>query len=122
MQARKQRKYKNNAPLHVKRKMMVSSLSKDLRNEYGIRSFPIRKGDNVLVTTGSFKGKKGKVTEVSIKRMFVHVEGVEQAKGDGTKSFYPVNPSNLVIEKFNLKDKLRAEKLEKLKEVKKSGK
>ena len=48
-QPRKQRKYRAEAPLHVKHKLVSANLSKELRKKYGRRSFPLRKGDTVLV-------------------------------------------------------------------------
>ena len=56
-QARKQRKYVHNAPLHIKHKMLASSLSKELRKEHGVRSVPVRKDDFVTIKSGQFKGK-----------------------------------------------------------------
>ena len=60
-QPRKQRKYRHNAPLHIKSKMMGSHLSKELRKKYGTRSVRIRKGDEVKIMIGKFKGKTGKI-------------------------------------------------------------
>ncbi|MCX6748284.1 MAG: 60S ribosomal protein L26, partial [Candidatus Pacearchaeota archaeon] len=37
-QARKQRKYRANAPLHLRHKLMNANLSKDLRKKLGKRS------------------------------------------------------------------------------------
>ena len=46
---RKNRKRHFNAPSHVRRKIMSSPLSKDLRQKYNVRSMPIRKDDEVQV-------------------------------------------------------------------------
>jgi len=115
VQTRKQRKYVYNAPLHIKHKLMGSSLSKDIRKELGIRSAPVRVGDQVKVITGQFKGKIGKVTKVSVSRMYAHIEGATIHRADGTESFYPIHPSNLVILKLDMNDKLRTSKLERAK-------
>jgi len=115
VQTRKQRKYKFNAPLHVKHKMVSSALSKELRKEYGIRSVPVRKGDFVKVITGQFRGKSGKVTKVSVSLMYVHVEGATISRADGTESFYPIHPSNVMITKLELTDKTRVAKIERAK-------
>ena len=115
-QTRKQRKYVYNAPLHIKHKMMSSNLSKDLRKEYEIRSIPVRKGDTVLIKTGQFKDKSGKVTKVSLKGSFVHIEGALIKRADGTDSMYPIHPSNLMITKLDLTDELRVKKLARNKE------
>ena len=37
-QPRKQRKYRRNAPLHIRNKMMRAPLSKELRDKYKIRN------------------------------------------------------------------------------------
>jgi len=115
VQTRKQRKYKFNAPLHVKHKMVSSALSKELRKEYDIRSVPVRKGDFVKVIAGQFRGKSGKVTKVSVSLMYVHVEGATISRADGTDSFYPIHPSNVMITKLDLTDKTRVAKIERAK-------
>jgi len=59
VQARKQRKYRINAPLHVKRKFLSAGLSKELRKRYSRRSIALRKGDEVQVISGKFKKRQG---------------------------------------------------------------
>jgi len=46
---RKNRKRHFNAPSHIRRKIMSSPLSKELRSKYHVRSIPIRKDDEVQV-------------------------------------------------------------------------
>lgn len=48
---RKNRKRHFNAPSHIRRKIMSSPLSKELRQKYNVRSMPIRKDDEVQVRT-----------------------------------------------------------------------
>lgn len=48
---RKNRKRHFNAPSHIRRKIMSSPLSKELRQKYNVRSMPIRKDDEVQVKT-----------------------------------------------------------------------
>ena len=48
---RKNRKRHFNAPSHIRRKIMSSPLSKELRQKYNARSMPIRKDDEVQVKT-----------------------------------------------------------------------
>src|SRR3989344_4658214 len=78
----KQRKYRANAPLSIKRKFLSVHLSKDLIKKYKTR--------NVIT-------KKSKV----------FIEGIENVKKDGTKAYYPMEPSNLVIIEPDLTDKRR---------------
>jgi len=114
-QTRKQRKYVFNAPLHIKHKLASSTLSKELRKDYSIRSVPVRVGDIVTVKSGQFKGISGKVTKVSLARVFAHVEGAVLKRADATEAHYPIHPSNLEITKLNLDDKLRVAKIKRAK-------
>ncbi len=121
-QPRKQRKYSHNAPLHIKGKFMSAHLSKDLMKKYNRRSIRPRKGDKIIVLRGQFKKKKGNVERVDLKKSKVYVSGVEMIKKDGTKVFYPVHPSNLVVTEINLDDKKRVAILNKSKEAYKKTK
>lgn len=112
-QPRKQRKYRYNAPLHIKRKMMSANLSKELRKKYGRRSFPIRKGDSVKIMRGEFKRKSGKINEANYKKLIVNIDGIYRAKKDGTKVSVYFSPSNLQIKELNLDDVKRKNALEK---------
>ena len=83
-QPRKQRKYQANAPLHLRHRFLNAHLPKILREKYGKRSLPLRKGDEVLVMRGSFGGKKAKITSVNSKKIRVVLEGMQRTKKDGT--------------------------------------
>jgi large subunit ribosomal protein L24 len=109
---KKQRKYRYNAPLHIKRKFMNVHLSKELRKKHGKRSLGIKKGDKVKVVVGQFKGKTYKVEIVDLKRSKVYLEGIEIAKKDGTKARYSIDPSNVLLTEINLDDKMRNKVLE----------
>ena len=111
-QPRKQRKYRANAPLHVRHKMISANLNKDLRKKYGKRSFPLRKADNVKIMRGEFKNKTGKIVSVDLKRLRISIEGIQKSKKDGTKVNVWFNPSNLQIKELNLDDKKRIASLE----------
>ncbi len=112
-QPRKQRKYRANAPLHIKRKFLSANLSKELRKKYGRRNFPIRKGDGVKIMRGTFKGKKGKINQVLMKKGVVAIEGIQKKKKDGTKINVLFHPSNLQIQELNLEDKKRLKAINK---------
>ncbi len=116
-QPRKQRKYLANAPIHLKRKMLSSNLSKELRKKYGRRSVPLRKGDVVKIFRGKFKGKNGKVIEVKTKNQGVYVEGIQIKKRDGSKANIKLNASNLQITELNDEDKKRNSVLKKEKKL-----
>jgi len=110
--ARKQRKFLFTAPLHIRRKMMAAHLSKELREKYKRRSLPLRKGDEVEVMRGEFKGKRGKVSRIDLKKYKVYIEGITRRKTTGTEVQVPIHPSNLRIISLNLDDKKRVEALE----------
>lgn len=110
---RKQRKYRANAPLHIRKKMMKSLLSKELRKKYGKKSITPRKEDTVKIMRGENKKKSGKIMKVDLKKIKLQIEGVEILKRDGSKKHLYIDPSNVMITQLNLSDKLRKEKLEK---------
>src|SRR4030042_2034637 len=110
-QPRKQRKYKANAPLHIKRNFLNVNLSKSLRTKYGKRSISVRKGDTIKIMRGKFKKKQGKVTEVKTKKGKIIIEGIQIKKIDGSKVNVKLQPSNLQITELNLEDKKRIKKI-----------
>ena len=115
---KKQRKYRYNAPLHIKRKMISVALSKGLKKQYHKRNLPLRKEDKVKILRGDYKGKEGKVKEIDLKKLKVRINGVERTKRDGTKVYPLVDPSNLMIVELYLEDKLRQKFVDKIKEKK----
>ncbi len=115
----KQRKYRSNAPLHIKGKFLSAHLSKELKQKYGKRSLRIRKGDKVKIAVGTHKNKNGTVEKVNVKQSKIYITGVETVKKDGSKSLYPIQPSNLIITELNLSDKARKQKLEAIKKSQK---
>ncbi len=48
---RKNRKRHFSAPSHIRRKLMTAPLSKELKQKYNIRNIPIRKDDEVQVSS-----------------------------------------------------------------------
>jgi len=112
---RKQRKFLYEAPLHIRRKMIAAHFSKELREKYKRRSFPLRKGDEVEIMRGEFKGKKGKIVRIDTKKYKVYIEGIKRKKTAGTEVLVPIHPSNLRIINLNLEDKERLKALERVK-------
>lgn len=106
-QPRKQRKFRMNAPLHIRGKFLNSTLSKELRQEQNTRNLRVKKGDKVKILRGQFKGTTGLVEKVSISKSKVYVAGVELTKKDGAKIKYPLDPSNIMIISLNLSGKKR---------------
>ena len=98
---RKQRKYRTNAPYHAKGDLMVSHLSKELRNKHKCRSLRVRKGDKVLVLRGKYKSKSGRVERVDLSRTKTYITGIEITRRDGTKSLVAFHPSKLLIQEIS---------------------
>lgn len=108
----KQRKYRYNAPLHIRNKLMHVHLSPELRKKYSLRQIGVRKGDTVKILRGDNKNKSGKVSKVMLKTEKVYIEGIETMKKDGSSVQVPIKPSNLMITDLVLDDKKRKAKLE----------
>ena len=108
---KKQRKYRMNAPLHIKRRMLSAHLSKELRKQYKTRNLPLRKGDTVLIMRGKFKGSEGKVEKIYTKQMMVSVDSAKNTTKKGNKVPLKLRPSLLLIKDINLSDNKRLEKI-----------
>lgn len=109
---RKQRKRLYNAPHHRLSKLMSAHLSPELREKYGRRSFPVRKGDTVKILVGEYKGVEGKVTGVNREKQVVYVENVTIKRADGRVKPRPIHVSNVMITSLNLEDEYRKQRLE----------
>ncbi len=107
VQPRKQRKYRHNAPLHVRQKLVHVHLSSELRKKHGTRAAQARKGDKVKVLRGKFRRQEGKVERVNLKRERVFIGGLEYTKKDGAKVPAGFHPSNLLITVLDMSDKRR---------------
>jgi len=105
---RKSRKAHFAAPSSIRRKIMSSALSKDLRNKHNCRSLPIRKDDEVRIVRGKYKGREGKVTQVYRKKWVIHVDRVQRDKSNGSTSSIGIHPSNVVITTIKLDTDRRA--------------
>jgi large subunit ribosomal protein L24 len=120
-QRRKQRKYRKNAPLHIKYKFMAANLSKELRKKQGARNIEVRKGDTVKIMRGKFAGKSGKINSVDLKKTRITVEGMQAQKKDGTKVNVYFHPSKVQITSLG-EGRAGKEKKEKKTEVKEENK
>ncbi|CAM8918916.1 unnamed protein product [Rhodiola kirilowii] len=108
---RKNRKAHFTAPSSVRRVLMSSPLSTELRTKYNVRSMPIRKEDEVQVARGTFNGREGKVVQVYRRKWVIHIERITREKVNGTTVSVGVDPSKVVITKLRL-DKDRKSLLE----------
>ncbi|KAF7778586.1 hypothetical protein Agabi119p4_2931 [Agaricus bisporus var. burnettii] len=109
---RKCRKAHFAAPSSIRRKIMSSGLSKELKARHNTRSLPIRKDDEVRIVRGKYKGREGKVTQVYRKKWVIHVDRVQRDKSNGATVPIGIHPSNVVITTIKL-DKDRRAILEK---------
>lgn len=114
-QPRKQRKYRYNAPAHLRRVMLGAQLDKPLRERFGRRSAAVRRGDTVKVMRGSFKGKQGTVDSVSYVQMLIYVSGCERTRVKGRNAKVGIDPSNVRIIALAGTDKKRTAALERSK-------
>ena len=111
-QPRKQRKYRFNAPLHVRGSFMHCHLSPSLRKKHGKRNAQLRKGDTVKILRGTYKKKSGKVERVNLRKGLAYITGVDLAKKDGTKIMIGIQASKLMIEDLILDDKRRLQAIQ----------
>ncbi|MFQ5911068.1 MAG: 50S ribosomal protein L24 [Thermoplasmata archaeon] len=111
-QPRKQRKSLVSAPGHALSRYMSAPLSPDLAKKYGRRNLSVRKGDQVKVVRGDYKGMEGKVKEARRRQMTVLLENVSIKKVDGTSKEVPIHVSNVTITSLDLSDERRRRLLE----------
>lgn len=112
IQPRKQRKFRYNAPIHIRGAFLNAPLAADLREKYGKRSFRVVTGDTVKVLRGESKGTEGVVDKVDVKNSKVIVHGVSIKKANGEDAPKPIDPSKVMITKLNTKDSIRMSRLE----------
>lgn len=92
--------------LHILRKTISGHLSKELREKYKKRAMPIRKGDTVIILTGKYSKKSGKVMEVNAKG-FILVENIQISKKDGKTVPVKIQPSNVLLTELYKDDERR---------------
>merc|ERR1712157_261652 len=110
-----------NAPSSVRRIIMSSALSQELRKKYHVRSMPVRKDDEVSVVRGTYKGREAKVIQCYRKKWVIHVERITREKASGATVQVGIHPSKCVITKLKL-DKDRKSILDRKNRETKSGK
>uniref|UniRef100_A0A8C2ME81 Large ribosomal subunit protein uL24 n=1 Tax=Cricetulus griseus TaxID=10029 RepID=A0A8C2ME81_CRIGR len=101
-------KWHFNAPSHIRRKIMSSPLSKELRQNSVVR--------------GHYKGQQiGKVVQVYRKKYVTYIERVQREKANGTTVHVGIHPSKVVITRLKL-DKDRKKILERKAKSRQVGK
>lgn len=85
---------------------MSCSLSKALREKYGVRALPIKRGDEVSFPNHKSQNKKdritGKVTTVYRKRYCIYVDKYTKEKQNGQTVNIPLKTTVCRIEKLYL--------------------
>lgn len=97
---------------HTRNKQLGSALSKDLQKKYGKRSVRISKGDSITIVRGEYSGVDGKVSQISIQKNAVAIEGIKKEQTRGGKFDVYIHTSNLVVKSLNGNDKWRIARLE----------
>merc|ERR1712110_1145076 len=97
---RKSRKAHFSAHSEARRKLMSANLSKELQARHGVRSMPIRKDDEVMITRAMYKTREGKVTACFRRKFVVHIERITREKVNGTSVPVGISASNLTITKL----------------------
>jgi large subunit ribosomal protein L24 len=110
-QPHKQRTRTQNAPLHERQDQVRSTLSDDLREEYGQRNVRVNVGDTVEVLRGDDAGTEAEVIDVDLRDTVVHVEDVTIEKADGEEVPRPLDASNLRVTELDLEDDRREARL-----------
>ena len=108
----KQRKYRDNAPLHVKDKLVSANVSHELRDELGTRNIKIRTGDRAKVMRGDDSGSEGIINNIDRENEVVYIDGIDNERNDGSKQQKPLRPSNLQIVALNVEDPNRLDKFD----------
>ena len=98
-------------PKHIRDSMIVSTLSDNLRQQYGRRNARVIKGDSISVLRGEYKGVEGKVEKVNTLRGTLSIEGIQREKIRGGNVKVQIHASNVMITGLMMDDKYRQTKL-----------
>lgn len=90
-----------------------------MRKKYGLRSFPIVKGDVVRIMKGGRKGEGGKVMDVDHLKRRITVDGITIAKADNKQKEFTLHPDFVEITRLDLSRNERVDKIRKLAALKK---
>jgi large subunit ribosomal protein L24 len=99
-------------PSHLRDSRVSSTLSENLREQYGCRSCRVIKGDGVRVVRGEYSGIEGKVEKVNTQKGTLSIEGIQREKVKGGNVKVQIHSSNLIITGLHLDDKYRQNKLQ----------
>ncbi|MDY6771515.1 MAG: 50S ribosomal protein L24 [Candidatus Nanohaloarchaea archaeon] len=108
----KQRKHRENAPYHQRKKFLSARLADDVRDRVGTKTLPLREGDKAEIMRGEWSDATGRVEDVDYEDKKVYISGVETERVDTSDAKIPIDPSNLKITKLDLDDEERLAKYE----------
>jgi large subunit ribosomal protein L24 len=111
-QPHKQRAETRDADLHERHKHVRSTLSKELREEHGVRRVRVNQGDTVEIMRGDFAGEEDEVVAVDLRDAVVNIEDVTTEKADGEEVPKPIDASNLKVTNLDLSDERRRERIQ----------
>ncbi len=104
---RRQRKAVYEASTFERRVLMTVPLSRELRRRFHRRSVPLRKGDTVMVMSGSFVGREERVAKIDRRGYSVTLDNVTLKTGEAKLKPLAIKTSHLVLTKLNLADAWR---------------
>jgi large subunit ribosomal protein L24 len=107
IQPRRQRKALYEAHTAERRRRMSIALSRELRQRYGRRQVPVRKGDTVRILSGSFRGREERVAKVIRRDYTVTLDNVTGKAGDAKLKPLPIRLAHLLLVRLNLSDPWR---------------
>lgn len=102
---RKQRKALFNYKGHQRSKLLSTRVADFLREEYGIKSLPLRVGDDVRIVKGEFKDFEGEIIEITDNQR-AKIKEAKFEKSDGTEFNPSIHISNLIITKLTKEKKM----------------
>jgi len=104
---KKQRKALYNSKPHQRSRLNSTRVADFLQEEYGVKTLPLRVGDQVKITRGEFKDFEGEVLEIT-KNQRAKIKEATFERTDGTQFYPAIHVSNLVITKFYKEKKMDA--------------
>ncbi|MFX0074676.1 MAG: 50S ribosomal protein L24 [Candidatus Hermodarchaeota archaeon] len=104
-QPRRQRKALYKHMNHQRSKLLSARVADFVREEYGIKTLPIRVGDGVRITRGEFKDFEGEIIEIT-KNQRIKIKEATFDKADGTQFHPAIHVSKVLITKFTKEKKM----------------
>jgi large subunit ribosomal protein L24 len=101
---RRQRRLIRRSSIHSHKRLLRCRLDETLREEYGVRSLGLKKGDLVRIMRGQFRDTEAKVQRVDYTKARVMLDAASVTKADGKEARIAMSASNLMMVKLELDD------------------